>query len=442
MKQKQFSGQFVSKLSLVLFSLSYCSDNDVQMQKENNVPLPIEDAETHAGRWIWLPSEDMRCRDNSTTGIGVRLSNTDQKNLLIYLRGGGACFNASSCEDNAYKYDNNDFQSDVSSMPGGIFNENNTNNPFQEWHKIFVPYCTGDIHIGDLVNASAFLPLLTLEPRSDTVDVKHYTSGLFRGYKNMEVVVKSSASYFKGRGIEKVVLAGSSAGGFGTYVHYDQVATAFSNIPVTGIADEAPVFDTNSIGPDCGATLVKILWQMKFPDDYNDHIQTGDYSQHEIFAIYKYLGKKYPERQFGLLSHTEDDIIRSFYGSLGITGRLVELFKESPSSGPIIADILSPLACMTKNPSAGADVVSTRDTDFDPRIVARTYYSELTALQNSFTAANDTENWKVYFDSDGPTEHTFLSDDTKFYDTTSSDGTHVYTWINSLIENNAQHKTD
>ena len=183
-----------------------------------------------------------------------------------------------------------------------------------------------------------------------------------------------------------------------------------------------------------------MLWQIKFPSDYNNYVQTGDYSQHKIFAIYKYLGEKYADRQFGLLSHTEDQVIRAFFGAMGFTGRVVDRLKDS---SPHLVAILGSIDCTTETSSAGADVPSASPTDYtDFGIRDTTYSAGLTTLQNSFTAANNRGNWRIYLDSDDPTEHTFFFDNTKFYDTTSSDGTHIYTWINTLIEGTAGNKTD
>ena len=259
----------------------------------------------------------------------------------------------------------------------------------------------------------------------------------------MEVVTRSAAAYFKPKEVEKVVLTGSSAGGFGTYVNYDQVAKAFgTTIPVTGIVDGAPLFDANNIGPDCGATVIETLWRMKFPSDYIDYLQPSDHSQHKVFAFYKYLGKKYPDRQFGLLSHTEDAVIRAFYGAMGYTGRVLDKLGDINPSALLFLDV----DCATETASAGADVppftISASSSYSDFGIRNTTYSAGLTTVQNSFTAANNTGNWKIYLDSDDADAHTFFFNNTRFYDTVSSDDTHIYTWINDLIDENAEHKTD
>ena len=412
-------------LALALF-LEACASNNTL-----DLPNPIMAAEGSEGEWVWIPMDEMRCRDGSNTGIAVRLSsNLDQEKLVIYLRGGNACFNAPTCAITPYNYERSDLNADAS-MQAGIFNETRSENPFQDWHKVFVPYCTGDVHSGSLNNPTPFLPALTRAGRvtDGSVEAARYDSGLFRGYRNMEIVTRAASSYFRDRGVEEVVLTGSSAGGFGVYVNYDQVAQAFGSVKVTGMADGAPIFDDNAIVPDCGLQLLELLWGMRLPDDYDTYVDSGDHTQHRVTAIDKYLASKYPTRQFGLLSHTEDAVIRGFYGILGITGAAA-------------ASPLPSITCSTAGTTAGADIMDLTSMPPDFRIRAAAYSGGLTALQNSFIMANMTENWKVYYDGAAAEEHTFLISDNKFYDTRSSDGTPIYTWINSLLMDMAEHKTN
>lgn len=46
--------------------------------------------------WTWIPFPDSRCGDGSTTGIGVNLTARSDV-LIIYVRGGGACWDQRSC---------------------------------------------------------------------------------------------------------------------------------------------------------------------------------------------------------------------------------------------------------------------------------------------------------------------------------------------------------
>ena len=47
-------------------------------------------------KWTWVPVPGSHCRDGSATGFGINV-NPASKNLMIFLEGGGACFNALTC---------------------------------------------------------------------------------------------------------------------------------------------------------------------------------------------------------------------------------------------------------------------------------------------------------------------------------------------------------
>src|SRR5688572_12467677 len=57
----------------------------------STAPISVED-----GIWTWVPFSDALCADGSTTGLGIH-RNGDDKTLLLYLQGGGACWDAESC---------------------------------------------------------------------------------------------------------------------------------------------------------------------------------------------------------------------------------------------------------------------------------------------------------------------------------------------------------
>jgi len=72
----------------------------------------------------------------------------DPKRLLICLQGGGACWNYATCVKNP-TYDAAVDSSDNPTRLSGIFDLENPENPFRGWTCVFIPYCTGDLHLGD-----------------------------------------------------------------------------------------------------------------------------------------------------------------------------------------------------------------------------------------------------------------------------------------------------
>lgn len=70
--------------------------------------------------------------------------------LAIFLQGGGACWSAATCDVNGRpSYDPTvDTRDDPTNAPG-ILDLEREDNPIKGYTVVFVPYCTGDVHLGD-----------------------------------------------------------------------------------------------------------------------------------------------------------------------------------------------------------------------------------------------------------------------------------------------------
>ena len=108
----------------------------------NGMPLTGPD-----DTWTWVDFPDSTCRDGSMAGVSVNMHSAS-KNVMIFLMGGGACFDAVTCVSNP---------ASVAGQTGGggntgVFDRTNPNNPMKDWNWVFVPYCTGDVHVGTIDN--------------------------------------------------------------------------------------------------------------------------------------------------------------------------------------------------------------------------------------------------------------------------------------------------
>ncbi|MCH7788969.1 MAG: hypothetical protein IH940_05955, partial [Acidobacteria bacterium] len=91
------------------------------------------------------------CTDGSEYIYFSRTNNPEK--VLLYYQGGGACFSEEMCDFNSGSYDATIDPDEHPSDPGsGIFELDNPNNPFADWSIIFMPYCSGDVFLGDTTN--------------------------------------------------------------------------------------------------------------------------------------------------------------------------------------------------------------------------------------------------------------------------------------------------
>lgn len=249
--------------------------------------------ETTPASWTWNPVEGMKCGNGEGTGVGVNPGTSDR--VVVYFEGGGACWNPLTCF--AAKtavgietgFTESDFQSVVApaKLANSIFDRSAAANVFKDDTFIYIPYCTGDVHAGAKVTEYA-----------DNPSVHHV------GRTNAELVVKRVAANFKSTA-KRVVVTGSSAGGFGAAINYERFAQAFAPTRTDLVDDSGPPFPASR-------TPYLAQWNEAwdlfgaFPKDCAE-------CANDPAKVVPYYSAKYPSSRFALLSYDRDDVISRFY---------------------------------------------------------------------------------------------------------------------------------
>ncbi len=209
-------------------------------------------AEMPDGKWAWLDVPEMQCRDGSTTGVGVRRV-AGSRRLVVLFQGGGLCLTPETCAKNRPSYGADDFGRTMDRMADRPALSGRDGAPFARWNAVFVPYCTGDLHAGT---------------RDGTVPGVDGTQR-FAGAANLDAVLGLLAP--GADRAETVLLAGSSAGGYGAALAYGRAAQALAPAPVHLADDAGPMLPTSALSP----------------------------------------ALQHPGRAFGLVAHAEDRAIRN-----------------------------------------------------------------------------------------------------------------------------------
>lgn len=164
--------------------------------------------------------------------------------LLIYFGGGGACWDADTClgsltgelptyfpvfseteQDLQALSDNQVEIPGVGTVPlngaGGILTNTSSGlpNPYADFAKVYIPYCTGDVHVGS---------------QDTTYEYAHpiygnlQTSIRHRGFDNLRLVLKWLEKHPESPlpGIQDITVSGSSAGGYGALINFPVVRSA------------------------------------------------------------------------------------------------------------------------------------------------------------------------------------------------------------------------
>lgn len=166
------------------------------------------------------------------TGSNYSMSTLDgsRSELMIFLQGGGACApdNCGAVQD-AFP---------VLPPSFGILNAADTANPVADYNWAYLPYCDGSLWMGD---------------QDVDSDGDGNADRLFRGAKNLSAALDVVAGAYPAP--NRIVIAGNSAGGFGTHAALPLVRKLYPNIPIELINDSGV-----GILPDGFAALLSDYW--------------------------------------------------------------------------------------------------------------------------------------------------------------------------------------
>ena len=185
---------------------------------ETTAPEPT-DAPVVAPTWetVDAPSDCM-CADGSAFHFYLREASPTK--VLFYLEGGGACFSGDMCKPGSGTY--SETISPVSKLEDspGIFDFANPENPFADYSVVYVPYCTGDVHAGNIT--------------------KDYGNGVVtqhKGFVNASNALDTMIKRFPNT--TQLVVAGSSAGSFPTPVFAGIAGDRLPNADLKVFADSS-----------------------------------------------------------------------------------------------------------------------------------------------------------------------------------------------------------
>ncbi len=159
---------------------------------------------------------------------------------LIFFNGGGACWNDATCTTSltvpvssttrpAYN-PSMDFENDPESV-GGILDFARADNPLKDWNMVFIPYCTGDAHIGS--NDKIYADPLGIINAGNPIMVQH------RGFDNFMAVREWLKHRYDRFYTEKVLVAGSSAGAYGALMNFSRLHRIYPSMTKISLLSDA-----------------------------------------------------------------------------------------------------------------------------------------------------------------------------------------------------------
>ncbi|TMW66967.1 hypothetical protein Poli38472_012083 [Pythium oligandrum] len=133
-----------------------------------------------------------------------------REKLLLMFQGGGACIDSYTCNFalQCALGNGRTFTTVATASSTGVFNSSDPKNLFNDWNIVHIPYCTGDLHIGNKVldGADTGLEALFNQPQCTNLGKKMHLNG----FENTKAALAwAKANYPQ---VDDLVISGMSAG--------------------------------------------------------------------------------------------------------------------------------------------------------------------------------------------------------------------------------------
>lgn len=239
-------------------------------------------AMTRNGEWeeYTYDAADQQAICLGGTNYQVNLRRGDTNKVLLYLEGGGACWDLQTCWQTPLAK-----QTAGSAQGVGILEPDNPANPFAGWNVVYASYCDGSVYSGNNV-----------------VDYDgHHT--YHHGIQNLSAAVTLMQQQFPHP--EVVVVSGSSAGGYGTFTGYGIVRIAYPTTPLLVLNDSGPGLQNPADTTGVGDRLANWHYTQFLPADCANCTTQPAY-------LADWALDRDPNLRVALFSYLRDGIIRMF----------------------------------------------------------------------------------------------------------------------------------
>lgn len=245
--------------------------------------------------------------------MGVNITNRSSR-VLIYLAGGGGCWDATTCADSFHVRNANlhgfgaeqfqrlmvtgapEYSPPITASFGsrGIWDRDDHRNPFRDWSYVYIPYCTGDFHEG-------------ASPESPITGLYHV------GYVNVGNALSAVRDMIPNP--TQIVLSGSSAGGYGASWNYLRAVALFAPIQVTLLDESGPAL---GFATKDGAPLLPKALQ----DDWNrawnlDDTKPAEAPTRYVLDVFLTNLAAMPQQKSGLIASKLDPVFPLFFATSG-----------------------------------------------------------------------------------------------------------------------------
>lgn len=198
---------------LLLISSAFLSVNAQETERKSTLDF-----------WKQIPLENLRTVFDKS--YNAYFKDGTKENIMIYFGGGGVAWGAHSAfhpykkgaSESYYAHEFNEVDKWILKM--GVMS-NHSKNPFKDWTMFFLPYTTADLHTGSKVTTYEKDGKQTTLHYNGKTNTQQILDWIFKNYPNAK----------------KVLVTGSSAGGFGSTFWAGHVAANYNNSRIYALND-------------------------------------------------------------------------------------------------------------------------------------------------------------------------------------------------------------
>lgn len=239
-------------------------------------------------------SAQTSCSDGSRYHSYARRGESDK--LIIHFAGGGAAWDGETASQPLELTNLNGYY--IASIPeivrallSGIFQSDKPENPFHDWNVVYIPYCTADFDIGNVIREYT-------SPTGKAINFHH--SGRQNVTEALDWVYKTFDAP------PKLLVSGDSAGGFASIFWITPIATHYTASAIYQLADgvylDSPLWNT----------IVNDTWQADAVNQWGFTV-TDDLAASAYLA---HLGQPLPKVTYMHINTLYDEMLLRFEAKL------------------------------------------------------------------------------------------------------------------------------
>ncbi len=226
----------------------------------------------------------------------------DPRRLLIYLNGGGACWNSQNCDLHGRPTFRDEIDStQLPDQQNGIFDLSNLRNPVRDFTIVFIPYCTGDVFLGARTVAYT---------SADTTGTRRQFAIRHQGRANADQAMAWAFAHTPAPRV--VFVTGSSAGAIPSPFYASLVARHYPHARVVQLGDGAGGYRASSIPG------ILAMWGATTALRLDSAYRGVDSAAIMFETLYEVGARTSPGVTFAQYNSAEDNVQLAFLAMLGV----------------------------------------------------------------------------------------------------------------------------